>query len=146
MKHIFKTLMAAETFLAINQNFTGEIEYQNEANLSINNYLNGKRHGKSKCWYLYNNQIYYEIDYQNGRQNGLSKYWHDNGNIWEIAHCKDGRLHGEIEAWKKTGDKIRHGLYANGTWLNGYYYIKQISPKSYFKPNKTISLNYAKYL
>lgn len=62
--------------------------------------------------------------------------WHD-GN-WHNGNWKDG-------FWT-------NGIWINGIWVigsickGGIYQYSKISPKSYFKPKTTISLNYAQYI
>lgn len=70
--------------------------------------------------------------------------------IWHEGTWFDGTWH--------CGEKRKHpdSHWLSGTWIKGDYDIQngwintvcgrfEISPKCYFKPNKTLSLNYAKY-
>jgi len=52
------------------------------------------------------------------------------------------------------GDWFGKGIWLNGTWIDGVLWLKygprylrhpKMSPKSYFRPQKTIALNYAMY-
>lgn len=69
----------------------------------------------------------------------------------------DGTFHNGV--WS-SGNLMYHAdsnsvistVWISGRWkkgsiwnINGKYKVSKVSPKSYFKPNNTLSLNYAKY-
>jgi len=78
---------------------------------------------------------------------------------WHNGHWKDGLWKGGVwNAGTWSEGKWWEGYWFEGSWINGKWYNGLIcnkkksnyfgsvfSPKSYFKPNKTLSLNYAKY-
>ena len=103
----------------------------------IGNFINGKREGIHKEWYLTgelraewnfknglpegevirrfkNWQIQSKLNYQNGLLEGLSKSWHETGEINAEMNFKNGMLHGSLKIWDLSGTIIKEGNYMEG--------------------------------
>jgi len=121
-----------------------ELWYDDGKKWRIANYQHGELHGPYKDYYS-NGNIWETSNYNNHQIHGLREIRDIKGNIFYKANLNHGKLHGLLQEWEKDNILTIEGTYANGNWLNGYYY-NTISPKAYRKPYKTLSLNFAVYL
>jgi len=170
MQHTFNSNEEKSDFLRANEGFIGRIVvlYPNGKKRSEGDYFHCRRHGKYEEWYCSGN-LSESSNFNHGFYHGVYQNWYENGNFCEISTMENGqfqgkrtvyyrtggkwyeaqyemgKFHGLYEAWTDWGGKMIQGLYVNNMWMNGYYYNQQISNKALYRPDRTLSLNYAKY-
>ncbi len=99
---------------------TQRIKYIHGRRTIIENVLpNGKRHGRYREWYRFNQSgnIKIECNYKNGKVGGLYKQWYMNRRREEESNWKDGKKHGSYKVWyplSKGGDKWEESNYKDG--------------------------------
>lgn len=54
-------------------------------------YVNGKRHGVSKCFYK-SGDLETESTYVNGKKHGVDKCYSESGNLWRTTEYKNGLI------------------------------------------------------
>ena len=134
----FLSREVADHYLAIHPE-TGahKFFYTKRTAYEIRNFVNGKLHGSSTCYYsngqLATDKLYengYEIGthtafyktgsimastpYTNGKKNGLYEAWHDNG-VKHIAVCfVDDKMNGQCLKWLDNGKLIGNIVYDHG--------------------------------
>lgn len=70
----------------------------------VEEYCDGKQHGKSTGWYE-NGQKKFEGELKNGKQHRKWSWWYENGQKKGEIEFRDGKIHGKETWWWKTGKK-----------------------------------------
>lgn len=65
-------------------------------------FLNGKRHGLLKKWYMDGTQSF-QSSYHSGRLHGSGNSWWPNGQMRTLSHYEKGIAHGKQSQWYKSG-------------------------------------------
>ena len=95
-------------------------------------FLNGKKHGVTKTWYITNGKFkkhtYFEENFLHGEQ----RRYHENGNLQQKAvfdrgieknrayYDQDGKKHGFMTKWNKDGTVKMLKKYQHGKLLKNY--------------------------
>ena len=90
-----------------------QLEYRKSQDVEFN-FLNGKRHGTQKSWYLCSRKLAYEHNYINGQAHGSFKEWHPNGQLNTECHRLNGERHGLYKRWYPNGQLAYEHNYING--------------------------------
>ena len=61
------------------------VQYVGDKKVLEYNYLNGKKQGTERGWYL-NGNMWYIHQYNNGERVGKQIGWYSNGELWYIHH------------------------------------------------------------
>jgi antitoxin component YwqK of YwqJK toxin-antitoxin module len=72
-------------------------------------YVNGKIHGKRKCWARFDitgPQGYNVTTYDNGVTDGWTYTLHDEGTLLEYGYFKNGRIHGVVRKATRDGKTV----------------------------------------
>lgn len=88
--------------------FTGEVtEYAGESLISLDEYVDGVRHGKDQEWYP-DGTLRSAGQSKKGRPTGTSKEWHPNGTIaTEKVFSEDGLTLLSDKTWDESGHLTR---------------------------------------
>ncbi|MFF2534829.1 toxin-antitoxin system YwqK family antitoxin [Streptomyces cyaneofuscatus] len=88
--------------------FTGEVaEYSGESLVSLDEYVDGVLHGRSREWYA-DGTLRSEGQASMGRPVGTSKEWHPNGSMAEEKRfSQDGLRFISRESWDNHGNPRR---------------------------------------
>ena len=70
--------------------------------------------------YYGNGKLQCELHKFNNKEHGIQKWWYDNGNIWDIHFCVNGRDHGMLQLY--TIDKKRRSIFQKN--MNNRHGIK----------------------
>ena len=84
--------------------------YQNDTLRSIQQYINGKDHGKW-TFFFSNGEIETSGKFSNGQRVGKWKYYYSNGNIKQISRYRDGEKYGNWLNYDENGKlilKVKH--------------------------------------
>ncbi len=80
--------------------------------VSENNYYHGKLHGECLVWYTMGS-LRSKTCYENDEMHGLHQVWFDNGNKLLEANYKNGLLHGTYKRWYDNGNIFSETNYEN---------------------------------
>lgn len=95
--------------------FTGEVaEYVGTSLISLDDYVDGVLHGKSREWYS-GGALRCEAQAKSGRPVGTSKEWHANGKLAkERTFSEDGLTMISDESWDEEGNLTREWHNSSG--------------------------------
>ena len=81
-------------------------------------YLNGERNGKGKE-YDYEGRLDFEGEYLNGEKNGKGKKYYENGKLILEGEYKNGELNGKVKEYDENGKLEFEGEYVYGKKWKG---------------------------
>lgn len=82
-------------------------------------YLNGKRHGLSRCWADDNcNSLKYEENYNHGERHGKQIYYYTDGSVRILVHYTNGNVDGETIKYNRKGIVIQKTMYADNNIIS----------------------------
>ncbi|MEU0353741.1 toxin-antitoxin system YwqK family antitoxin [Streptomyces cyaneofuscatus] len=95
--------------------FTGEVtEYAGKALVSLDEYVDGVLHGKSREWYP-DGTLRSEAQAKSGRPVGTSKEWYANGTLAkETMFAEDGLTMISDKSWDEEGSLTREWRNSSG--------------------------------
>jgi len=89
-----------------------------------------------------NGNIEYEAEIRDGIPDGISKYWNDEGDLVNISHYENGKLHGPSIQYFKSGAVLSKTEYFYGE-IHGvsetYHFNGKIKTHQVFKYGDSIS-------
>ena len=87
--------------------FTGTCEekWGDESRKEIQQYSQGKLHGKLAKWGEQGN-LRLQLNFKNGKQDGKQMSWHENGQMNSLLNFSNGTKHGNEKTWNDKGKII----------------------------------------
>jgi len=79
----------------------------------LNQYIDGKEHGKWRWWYENGNR-WLDTRYILGKEHGRSRWWYEIGQLQFDGNYINGKKHGLFKHWRYDGRLMSKEYYENG--------------------------------